>query len=362
MKIPMKGGRLLLALICLAVLPIPTAQSQTKHSPSRKAASGQSSKHSNVNNGGIPEGILSGHTEPITSLAFSSDGKLLAGSGGQHDTTVNVWSVQTRKLVWTLRTSGPVTSVGFSPDSKQLASGGYQITRLWGVQTGKLISAFEGGSSYIYALCFSLDGRRLATGSKQNTVCLWDLQTEQIIWRQTNGSTCTAEPLSFSPDGQLLVSGGCYADPMSVWDVASGKLKRTLKPSGPSTMCVLFTRGQPTLIVASQGVVQFFDTHSWAEKMRLSGFDSRIDSMALSSNGNTLVVEEKDAIKGTNDERLHRVSIWDLKSGRKLDVLATDPGTGFVGGFAFSSDGRMFASATGDGSVRLRSLSAVGPH
>lgn len=78
---------------------------------------------------------LTGHTNSVYSMAFSSDGHLLAS--GSFDQTIKLWNVQTRQLLHTLQGhTSNVYGVAFSPDGRLLASGsGDKTIKLWGEDT-----------------------------------------------------------------------------------------------------------------------------------------------------------------------------------------------------------------------------------
>ncbi|MGH3391365.1 MAG: WD40 repeat domain-containing protein [Actinomadura sp.] len=70
-----------------------------------------------------------------------------------------------------------VTSVAFSPDGKTLATGSYgKIVRLWDVASGGAAATFDGRSDWVYSVAFSTDGRILATGGNDNTARLWKIK------------------------------------------------------------------------------------------------------------------------------------------------------------------------------------------
>ena len=67
-----------------------------------------------------------------------------------------------------------VKSVCFSPDGRRLASGSYDMTvRLWDVETGTSVRTLEGHNAEGNSVCFSPDGRWLASSSKDRTVRMW---------------------------------------------------------------------------------------------------------------------------------------------------------------------------------------------
>ena len=116
---------------------------------------------------------LTGHSDPVYSVAFSPDGRTLAS--GSYDNTIKLWDVQSQREIATLTGhSDPVYSVAFSPDGRTLASGTWDKTiKLWDVQSQRQIATLTGHSNDVMSVAFSPDGRMLASGSRDKTIKLW---------------------------------------------------------------------------------------------------------------------------------------------------------------------------------------------
>ncbi len=98
---------------------------------------------------------------------------------------------------------GGVTAVAFSPNGKTLATGSDDDTvRLWDIDTGVSNQCFEGHTEDITAVGFSFDGKLLASGSNDGTVRLWNALTGSH--EQTVNVRSSVRSLSFSEDGQYL--------------------------------------------------------------------------------------------------------------------------------------------------------------
>ena len=176
---------------------------------------------------------LSGHTQDVSSVAFSTDERTLAS--GSHDTTIKLWDPYNQKLRATLEGhTNFVTSVAFSPDGRILASGsGDNTIRLWDVVATESIAILEGHTDKVLAVAFSPDSRTLASGSDDQTIRLWDVATHQqqdTLFEHTSGVTAVA----FSPDRKTLASAGGWDNTVKLWDLSPSVIPASTVRISPS--------------------------------------------------------------------------------------------------------------------------------
>jgi polar amino acid transport system permease protein len=128
-----------------------------------------------------------GHEKPVTALAFSPDGELLAS--GSADTTIIFWEVATGKVRWpSIGHWATVTDMTFHPDGSSMLSGGEDNKiRSWRVPGGKSTAIYEGHLSGVNGVAFGWGPTMILSGGADGTVRVWETANQKvtfIVWAQ----------------------------------------------------------------------------------------------------------------------------------------------------------------------------------
>ncbi|KIO33052.1 hypothetical protein M407DRAFT_53952, partial [Tulasnella calospora MUT 4182] len=161
----------------------------------------------------------------ILSVAFSPDGKKIAG--GYSDNTIRLWDAEVREPIGSLLEghAEQVTTVAFSPDGERLASGSYDKTvRLWDTKTGLPIGEPSEMPSCVWCIVFSPDGRKLAniiSASYDETIRMWDLGLALSAEMPSGEYVREAISIAISPDSKKIATGSNQGT-ILLWDAITG--------------------------------------------------------------------------------------------------------------------------------------------
>lgn len=141
-----------------------------------------------------------------------------------------VWQPGARRHL--IGSNSNVWSAVYSPDGQYIVSGGGLSPEdfsmiLWDASTGAELGRFEGHTDRVYTVAFSPDGTKVASGSQDSGVIIWDFASRSIIHELGTGNNPGHDVdvwnVKFTPDGTQLVSGDSSGR-IIVWDVATGEI------------------------------------------------------------------------------------------------------------------------------------------
>ena len=247
---------------------------------------------------------LVGHDGWVESVVFSPDGQILAS--GSEDSTIILWDVASHEQIGEPLTghTSNVDTLDFSPDGNLLASVSWDNDQrffLWDISTNpptRRVLGTGGDATSFMGLVFSPEGKILATTGRCGTsdaggtclggIQLWDVSDGEPISQPMRSSTASAiTTMVFSPDGQVLVSGGL--DGIIFWDVATRK--PFMQP--------------PSHLMNPQ----------------------KVESLAYSHDGTIIASVNQD----------QTLTLWDARTGQRIGNPLTLP----LGDFLFSENNRV---------------------
>ena len=156
--------------------------------------------------GAVVARLRLGASHDTKALAYSPDGRWLAGAGADRKTVCLFDAHTYEPSAQFPGHDGVIRAVTFSPDSRRLASCGSDHTvRVWQINGGEC-QVLRGHTDDVFAVAFHPDGTPLASAGRDRAVWLWDLARGEEVAR-LQGHTDYVWSLAFSPDGATLVSG-----------------------------------------------------------------------------------------------------------------------------------------------------------
>ncbi|QRV93344.1 hypothetical protein RhiJN_21362 [Ceratobasidium sp. AG-Ba] len=243
----------------------------------------------------------------------------------------------------TIFVGSEVNSVAWSALSRKLATGSDDgAVRVWDAETGaSVLEPIQAHSERVWSVAFSPDGRLIVSGSTDGTVRVWDTETGTEALDPLEGHSASVHCVTFSPSGAFIASASDDGS-MRVWDTSTGETLHILNGHEKYVWSVTFSADGRRLASGSKDrTVRLWDVGTGAMALEpLTGHTAGVNSVAFSHGGHRIVSGSDDCT----------IRVWDANAGSTLRVI---PGhSSCVPSLAFLLDDRRVVSGSWDGTVR----------
>ena len=282
--------------------------------------------------------VAGGHLDGIAADARRA---FVTGPGWK----VHIQDLQTGEKIGTLSEAREFrVAPAWTPSGRLLANvSNHGNVRLWDLSAmpAKLRPVDCKGN--VNSLALSSDEQLLATGESTGALRIWNTRTGALVKMFRDGDAKPADKsykLLFSADGKTLFAALTEGAEIEIWDVASGKMRTSLRHGQNTVHALAVSRdGKHLAAGVGQRGLQIWDLHAGVMRATLSGYVKPVSGLEFSPNSNLLVSTNAD---GT-------VKLWNVPTFQLLYALHAcrlEPGA-----VVFASDGRTLSVSTNNASA-----------
>lgn len=266
--------------------------------------------------------------EPIT---LAPNGRFI--TSGAMDGTVRLWNAETEMEKILAAGVKPISLIAWSADGRLAAVARDDETiYVWNPETNQLLCALTGQSNAISVLAWSPNGEALACGTGDRFVQIWDVPRGELRLL-LHGHARTIRSVSWSPDGTVLASGDDGGQ-IRLWDVSTGAAIHAIYTNTNGVHCLAWSPLKPTLLAAGSqdATIHLWDTETRREVRRLEGHIKQVTQLAFSQDGLLLVSQ---SVLDRAEVCFWRTDTWELLASLPINPFRSNQPLAFQTGAPF---------------------------
>lgn len=295
-----------------------------------------------------PIPTLKGHRGAIRRVRFAPDGERMVTVSD--DRSARLWELGRQEAIRALPDhAGPVIDAAFAPDGALVVTiaEGDPIARVWDGVSGAPLGELRGHALPILDLAFTADGAQVVTAGADDTTRRWDPRSGALLGT-CDGAIGPLRLAELDPAGVHQVSVGRDISEIQLWDSAACSYVETLTGHAGAVERIAFAPdGLAVATASSDGTTRLWDSRYGTSLTTFEGDGGIASVVAFAPDGNRLL------IAGLRD-----VWVRDTVSGRLVATLRGHSSA--IRSAAFSADGRLIVTASGDNTARLWDASSPG--
>lgn len=281
-------------------------------------------------------------------LAQKNSHVVASNSSGSHRTTASPTSPATTPSAATTASLGAIeyiyhghsASVGTvawsPPDGQRIASGsGDNTVQVWDAASGGNVLVYRGHAQAVQSVMWSPDGQRIVSGGNDRTVQIWDAATGNTLFTYT-GHRDTVWAVAWSPGGKYIASASSDRT-VQVWDATTGNPVYSYQGHAAIVYAVAWSMDSTRIASAGEDqTVQIWDSTAGSNVLTYTHHSGLVTSVVWSPDGTQIA-------SGAHDKT---VQVWNPTTG---NTIVTCYGHfGQVDSVVWSSDGTRLVSGSTD--------------
>jgi serine/threonine protein kinase/Tol biopolymer transport system component len=233
-----------------------------------------------------------------------------------------------------------VYAVAWSPDGKRIASGSRDGTvQVWDVANGGHVYTYAGHANPVLSVAWSPDGKRIASTSSDKTVQIWNAADGSNAYTY-KGHTDVVWSVAWSPDGKRVASASDDKT-VQVWNTTDGSQIYTYTGHSNAVCSVAWSPdGKRIASTSIDMTIKVWDASDGGNPDTYTGHTDAVWSVAWSPNGKRLASASRDKT----------VCVWEVTNGSHRTYQGHSD---FVVSVVWSPDGKHIASGSNDKTVQV---------